>query len=75
VDALATTAALAGRPDEAVAPLRRRAAARLDAGAGTSLAPEERELLRRPVAGHQDLLAVGRVAARLERGTTSAREG
>jgi hypothetical protein len=74
VDALAATAALAGRPEEAVAPLRRRAAARLDAGAGTSLTAEERELLRRPLAGDHDLLAVGRLAARLERGTTVTRE-
>ncbi|MBW3626760.1 MAG: DUF4350 domain-containing protein [Actinobacteria bacterium] len=75
VDALATTAALAGRPDEAVAPLRLRAAARLDAGAGTLLTAEERDLLQRPVKSDQELLEVGRIVAHLERGTTSTREG
>ena len=75
VDALAATTALAGRPDEAVAPLRQRAAARLDAGAGTLLTADEQELLRRPVTSHQELLQLGRVIARLERGTMSTKEG
>ena len=75
VDALAATSALARRPDEAVAPLRQRAAARLDAGAGMLLTGEERELLRRPVTGDHELLELGRVVAHLERGTMSTKEG